>query len=92
MGTRTTTIRTIPIMSVVYAIIKKNNMIILEDLFEAYYDCRKNKRKTINALEFELDYEAKLLKLYDDIISKKYKVGKSIVFIVNKPVKREIFA
>lgn len=67
-------------------------MITLEDLFKAYYDCRKNKRKTINALEFELDYEYKLLSLYDDIINKQYKVWESIAFIVEKPVKREIFA
>ena len=29
----------------------------LADLFEAYADCRFNKRGTINALSFELDYE-----------------------------------
>ena len=26
---------------------KEANMIKLEDLFEAYYECRKNKRRTI---------------------------------------------
>ena len=35
----------------------------LADLFEAYEDCRANKRGTINALAFELDYEQELLQL-----------------------------
>lgn len=67
-------------------------MITLQDIFEAYYQCRKNKRNTINALEFEIDYEQKLIELHREIISGNYRIGKSIAFIVEKPVKREIFA
>ena len=59
--------------------------ISLEDLFFAYFSCRQNKRRTINALDFELDYETKLIKLYNDIRSRKYKIGKSIAFIVFEP-------
>ena len=62
------------------------------DLFRAYYECRRNKRSTTNALAFELNYESNLLELYDDIVTGKYEIGKSIAFIVNYPVKREIFA
>lgn len=65
---------------------------MLYDLFQAYYDCRKNKRNTDNALSFELNYESNIIKLRDDIISWNYEIWKSIAFIVNKPVKREIFA
>jgi len=65
---------------------------LLIDLFRAYFDARKNKRSTINALAFEVDYETKLLQLYDEIINYRYKIGRSICFIINKPVKREIFA
>lgn len=64
----------------------------LTDLFEAYFDCRKNKRKTINALAFELDYEHNLIELCNDINNGTYQISRSIAFIVNKPVKREIFA
>lgn len=64
----------------------------IKDLFEAYYECRKNKRKTINALRFELNYESELISLWDEIINRRYEIGKSIAFIVDKPVKREIFA
>jgi hypothetical protein len=65
---------------------------LLEDLFQAYFDARKNKRKTISALKFELNYEAELFKLHDEIISRKYAISPSICFISFHPVKREIFA
>lgn len=64
----------------------------LEELFEAYFACRKNKRNTINALAFEIDYESKLIELYHEINSGTYQLGKSITFVVDQPVKREIFA
>ena len=62
------------------------------DLFRAYYDCRQNKRKTRNATDFEIDYETKLFQLYDDIVGRRYEVGRCVAFIVDRPVKREIFA
>lgn len=62
------------------------------DLFKAYYDARKNKRNTINALKFEHNYESNLLTLAEELISGKYEVGKSVAFVVKKPIKREIFA
>lgn len=65
---------------------------VLIDLFQAYFDARKNKRNTINALAFEKNFEANLFKLYYEIINRNYKPQRSICFIVNKPVKREIFA
>lgn len=64
----------------------------LTKLFLAYYDCRKNKRKTASAIKFELDYESNLIQLHEEIMNRTYTVGKSIAFIVDRPVKREIFA
>jgi hypothetical protein len=64
----------------------------LEELFTAYFLCRKNKRNTANALAFEIDYENNLVQLCEEINSGTYKIGRSIAFIVDKPVKREIFA
>jgi len=69
-----------------------NGDIALEDLFEAYLSCRKNKRKTADALSFEVDYESKLIQLWREINDGTYTPGRSVAFIVNKPVKREIFA
>ncbi|PJA86980.1 MAG: Retron-type reverse transcriptase [Candidatus Moranbacteria bacterium CG_4_9_14_3_um_filter_42_9] len=65
---------------------------LLVDLFQAYFDARKNKRSTANALAFETDYESKLFQLHDDIVNRRYEPGRSVCFIVNRPVKREIFA
>jgi hypothetical protein len=62
------------------------------DLFQAYYDARRNKRNTINQLRFEIDYEHHLLALYKELLNRTYMISKSIAFIVNYPVKREIFA
>ncbi len=71
---------------------KKKPKIELEELFEAYYSCRKNKRNTTNALAFEIDYQSNLIQLCKEINSGNYQIGRSIAFIVNQPVKREIFA
>jgi len=64
----------------------------LHELFEAYFECRKNKRYTANALAFEIDYEHNLVQLCEEINNGTYQIGRSIAFIVDKPVKREIFA
>ena len=66
--------------------------ISFEEILQAYYDCRKNKRQTANALAFEINYESELLKLLRQINNGTYSVGRSIAFIVHKPVQREIFA
>jgi len=64
----------------------------LAELFEAYKSCRSTKRNTINAIAFEVDYESNLVQLWAELNNGSYQPGKSIAFIVNKPVKREIFA
>lgn len=71
---------------------KEKPKIELKELFEAYYSCRHNKRNTANAIAFEIDYESKLIQLCNQINNGTYQIGRSIAFIVNKPVKREIFA
>jgi RNA-directed DNA polymerase len=63
--------------------------ISFEDILQAYYTCRKN---TNSALLFEVEYEKNLYELWQEINSEKYKIGKSITFVVKNPVKREIFA
>lgn len=70
----------------------KEKLISYLELYEAYLDCRVHKRNTINALSFELDLENNLLDLLNDINNRTYQIGRSVSFIINKPVKREIFA
>lgn len=62
------------------------------DVFRAYYDCRTNKRNTLEALDYELNFERNNLELCKRINNGNYKIDPLKVFIVNKPVKREIFA
>jgi hypothetical protein len=64
----------------------------LPDLFESYFKCRKNKRNAFDTLAFEMDREANLTALLNEINSGTYQLGPSVTFIVDKPVKREIFA
>ena len=61
-------------------------------MIEAYYDCRRNKRNTVSAVEFEMDYEVKLLDLVRRINDRSYRPGKSICFVVKWPRYREVFA
>lgn len=63
-----------------------------KNLYRAYLDCREHKRKTVNALKFELDLERNLKKLLDELKSGVYQPGRSICFIVTEPCPREIFA
>jgi len=65
---------------------------IVTELFRAYFDARRNKRNTINALAFEKNFEHNIFELADEILEDRYTIKPSICFIVNKPVKREIFA
>lgn len=64
----------------------------LAELFEVYQSCRRSKRNTLNALAFELDYESNFVTLCAALNNGSYQPGQSIAFIVDKPVKREIFA
>ncbi|MDE5906371.1 MAG: hypothetical protein K2G66_01890 [Alistipes sp.] len=65
---------------------------LLTDLFNAYYDARQNKRNTLSQLRFEMNLEDNLMELYHEIDERRYHVGRSICFMTNIPVKREIFA
>lgn len=67
-------------------------MLEFSDFIDAYMQCRKTKRGSSSALAFELDYEHNLWQLYNDILDGSYKISFSTTFVVEHPVKREIFA
>ena len=64
----------------------------LWEVVDAYYECRRRKRRTVNAMKFELDWESECVSLWESINNGTYRPGRSIAFIVDKPTKREIFA
>lgn len=63
-----------------------------KDILNAYLDCRKHKRNTSNALEYEPGYELWLKELLEQINNETYEIGRSIGFAVTKPKTREIWA
>lgn len=63
-----------------------------EQLVQAYYECRRNKRNTNSARQFELNMEANLLDLHDELLSGTYQPGRSICFVVTRPKAREVWA
>lgn len=63
-----------------------------EDLVQAYYDCRRNKRNSASARLFEKNMEINLLELHDDLIAGTYRPGRSICFVVTRPKAREVWA
>lgn len=66
--------------------------VTLEDIYEAYYDCRKNKRSKASALAFEMHHERELRKLWVELNDMTYTISPSIVFAVTRPKLREVFA
>lgn len=62
------------------------------DLVAAYFDCRRTKRNTYNALAFESDLEHNLRELYNELASGTYLPGRSICFVVTRPRPREVWA
>ena len=71
---------------------KTGTIFTYKNLYRAYLDCRKHKRKTANALKFEYNLEENLLKLLNELRNRTYAPGRSIRFIVIRPKPREIFA
>ena len=65
---------------------------LTEELFEAYYECRRNKRNSPSALAFERNFEERLFALSDRLYGGTWQPSPSTAFIVDKPVKREVFA
>ena len=67
-------------------------MFSFETIYEAYKSCRKNKRNTINQLQFEAHLLDNLWNLQSDLSRRKYTIGRSLCFLTHSPKLREIFA
>lgn len=62
------------------------------DLLCAYIDCRKRKRNTESAAQFEAGLNRNLRELKEDLNSGTYEIGPSRCFVVTRPRPREIWA
>lgn len=63
-----------------------------DELYMSYKHCLKRKKGTENAQEFMMNESLNLSRLYYDLNSWNYQIGKSIAFIISEPVYREVFA
>lgn len=91
MATRTSTTRTIRSPREQSADITAAPFSLCE-LAQAYFDCRKSKRNSRSALEFEQNLERNLLQLRDELTSGTYTIGQSICFVITHPKPREVWA
>jgi len=91
MATRTTTIRTTISESGRSADYNDADLSV-DELLCAYYDCRRRKRNTINALKFENNLERNIMALHRELVDGTYRPGTSICFVVTRPRPREVWA
>lgn len=64
----------------------------IDAVFDAYFDCRRHKRNSINQLRFEADLETNLVTLFRELQNSDYKIGRTLAFVVAYPKIREIWA
>jgi RNA-directed DNA polymerase len=64
----------------------------LRNLYRAYMKCRQSKRGSRCALQFELQAEANLIRLQEELKTRTYSPLPSTCFVTESPKPREIFA
>lgn len=67
-------------------------MVKLEDLYTVYYLARANKRRSEDAVIFEIDYERRLARLLEAINERTYRANANYTFVSMRPKPREVFA
>lgn len=63
-----------------------------EDVFIAYYDCRRQKRNSWSALRFEERLERNIMQLHRELIDGTWEPSRMSCFVVTHPKPREIWA
>jgi RNA-directed DNA polymerase len=91
MATRTTTTRTTR-AGLAPSAEQDAGVSLLQRLAAAYFDCRRAKRNSLTALQFEQHLERNLLDLHDELAAGAYRPGRSICFVVTHPKPREVWA
>ncbi len=64
----------------------------IEEVYEAYLDCRRRKRNSKSCALFEQNELTNIYVLWNDLNTHRYTIGKSIAFCVTRPKVREVFA
>ena len=71
---------------------KLEDIFTFKNIYEAHKKCRKSKQHKGEVIRFEVNLSENIYKLINEIITKKYKVGKYKQFIIYEPKKRLIEA
>lgn len=61
-------------------------------LYKAYKEARKNGRNSYSQLRFERNLAVNLRRLCRELLTRTYHPSRCVIFIVDKPVKREVIA
>lgn len=69
----------------------EHEYVTLDDVYAAYYDCRRHKGSTHGYMEYSLNYISNNYRLYVELNSGTYRIGKSKAFCVTRPKLREVF-
>ena len=69
---------------------KLDEIFTFENLYEAYKNCRKSKQHKGEVIRFESSLALNLTKLRNDLITKKYKLGKYKIIYIYEPKERLI--
>lgn len=72
--------------------VNKLDKITFDEVVDAYFECRKHKRNTANALIYEMNWMENCYSLHKEITDGTYQIGRSIAFAVTRPKLREVFA
>ena len=70
----------------------KCKLLSFATIYDAYIDCRRGKRGTINAIKFDYDLIGNLFDLALEIQKGTYLPSRSVCFVTNSPKLREVFA
>lgn len=70
----------------------EKSMVTDEGIYEAYYNCVKNKHHSLGAVKYFMRYQEDLLDLADEINARIYQPSTSTAFVVTNPKYREVFA
>ena len=76
-------------------VVKRRTVIrdwLWNEFFRAYLAARKGKLMTKDEYEFEMNALDNLDILVDDVLNRRYKPSPGVAFIIEKPVRREVFA
>lgn len=63
-----------------------------KEVRQGYFDCRRHKRKSPEAIEYEVEYEINNHELMDDLNGGTYAIGRAKRFAVPLPTVREVYA